>query len=41
MLPSHQADFTATDRLRLDVHSDYQAVTGSQGYFDDSEPGLF
>ena len=33
--PPRQADFTVTDRLRLDVHSDYQAVTRNQSYFDD------
>ena len=33
-LPSHQAKFNGTDELRLDVHSDHQAVTGNQGYFE-------
>ena len=33
--PSRQTDFTASDRLRLDAHSDYEAVTGSQAYFED------
>ena len=28
-------DFTATDRLRLDAPSDYQAVNENQGYFED------
>ena len=30
--PFCQADFTAIDRLRLDANSNYQAVTGNQGY---------
>ena len=34
-LPSRQAQFNGTSRLRLDVHSDDQAVTGNQGYFED------
>ena len=34
-LPSRQAEFDGTDSLRLDVHSDDQAVTGNQGYFED------
>ena len=34
MLPFRQAEFNGTDRLRLDAHSDYQAVTGNQGYFE-------
>ena len=34
-LPSRQAEFDGTNRLRLDVHSDDQAVTGNQGYFED------
>ena len=34
-LPSRQADCTATDRFKLDMHSNYQAVTGNQGYFDE------
>ena len=33
-LPSRQAEFNGTNRLRLDVHSEDQAVTGNQGYFD-------
>ena len=28
-LPSRQAEFNGTNRLRLDVHSDDQAVTGN------------
>ena len=32
-LPSRQAEFDGTDRL--DAHSDDQAVTGNQGYFED------
>ena len=34
-LPSRQAEFDGTDSLRLDAHSDDQAVTGNQGYFED------
>ena len=34
-LPSRQAEFDGTDRL--DAHSDDQAVTGNQGYFEDRE----
>ena len=34
-LPSRQAEFDGTDSLRLDRHSDDQAVTGNQGYFED------
>ena len=33
-LPSRQAEFDETDRLKLDVHSDYQAMTGNQGHFE-------
>ena len=33
-LPSRQAGFNGTDRLKLDAHSDDQAVTGNQGYFE-------
>ena len=33
-LPSRQAEFDETDSLRLDAHSDDQAVTGNQGYFE-------
>ena len=33
-LPSRQAEFNRTDRLRLDAHSDDQAVTGNQSYFE-------
>ena len=34
-LLSRQAEFDGTDSLRLDAHSDDQAVTGNQGYFED------
>ena len=34
-LPSRQAEFNVPNRLRLNVHSDYQAVIGNQGYFED------
>ena len=34
-LPSRHAELNGTNRLRLDVHSDDQAVTGNQGYFED------
>ena len=34
-LPSRQAEFNGTNRLRFDVHSDDQEVTGNQGYFED------
>ena len=37
MFPSRQAEFNGTDRLRLDAHSDDQAVTGNQGYFEGRE----
>ena len=33
-LPSRQADFNGTDRLKFEAHSDDQAVTGNQGYFE-------
>ena len=33
-LPSRQAEFNGTDRPRLDAHSDDQAATGNQGYFE-------
>ena len=33
-LPSRQAERDGTDSLRLDAHSDDQAVTGNQGYFE-------
>ena len=33
-LPSCHAEFNGTDRLSLDAYSDYQAVTGNQGYFE-------
>ena len=36
-LPSRQAEFNATDRLGIDAHSDYQAVTKNQGYFEKRE----
>ena len=36
-LPSRQAEFDGTDSLRLDAHSDDQAVTGNQGYFENWE----
>ena len=34
-LLSRQVEFDGTDSLRLDAHSDDQAVTGNQGYFED------
>ena len=33
-LPSRQAEFNGTDRRRFGAHSDDQAVTGNQGYFE-------
>ena len=30
-LPSRQAEFNRTNRLRLNAHSHHQAVTGNQG----------
>ena len=33
-LRSRQVEFDETDSLRLDAHSDDQAVTGNQGYFE-------
>ena len=32
-LPSRQAEFNGTDRLRLGARSDYQAVASNKGYF--------
>ena len=34
-LPSRQAEFIVTNRLRLDAHSDYQAVTGTEAILRD------
>ena len=33
-LPSRQAEFDETDKLRFDAHNDDQTVTGNEGYFE-------
>ena len=33
-LPSRHSEFNGTDKLGLGAHSDDQAVTGNQGYFE-------